>query len=223
MTEDTRAFDRRQKTKAVVVKAGIDFNDELSLVERFKTTKNIDDRCKRAIASLYVIQLASSLFEGDRDPDNFDIIKRYIKIFDVEKALLREEKKVLSGKMPFTELTNINWSYESFWVVLWSLGLIEDISDATVVCERSVGLASVRDCMDYNEFKSKCNMRSDAEVLDMLDLYYCYYYAINANQENSSVKIGKLNADVVKARLRGLEWLVRREKDWFELSLDDEL
>ena len=54
----------------------------------------------------------------------------------------------------------------------------------------------------------------------MLDLYYRYSWACRENKIDSITRIGKLNPDVVIERRRGLEWLISKETDWFNISLD---
>ena len=53
-----------------------------------------------------------------------------------------------------------------------------------------------------------------------LDLYYRYHWACVEKQANPDTPIGKLNDEVVMERRRGLEWLVSKEKDWNNISLD---
>ena len=219
-SKDQESIERRERTKKILLQKNIPYDEKIPLTENAKSVKDIDTRCKRAIASLLVIQVASSFYEGDRDSDNIEIIQRYLSMLDAEKSLLALEKKMLEGKLPKEQLLSITWKYEAYWSLIWSLGLIDDISDASKTCDFNTAISIVRECLEYDEFKSKCKVRSDEEILDMKDFYLCYHKTILACEDEQAVRKLKLNPDVVRERLRGLEWLFSKQKDWFEISLD---
>ncbi|MBR0155107.1 MAG: DUF4272 domain-containing protein [Treponema sp.] len=219
-SKDLECVERREKTKKILSSKNIPIDESTALTETVKPAKDFDSMCKRAIASLLVIQLASSFYEGDRDSDNIEIIKRYLSMLDVEKSLLTLEKKMLEGKLTKEQLLSVTWKYEAYWSLVWSLGLIEDIADASKTCDFNTAISLVRDCLEYDEFKSKCKMRPESEILEMKDLYFCYYKAICAAGDEQEVRKLKLNPDVVKERLKGLEWIFSKQKDWFEITLD---
>ena len=50
-------------------------------------------------------------------------------------------------------------------------------------------------------------------------LFYCYQWAIDEKKNNSDIKTGKLNYEVVLERRRGLEWIINEEKDWNNIEL----
>lgn len=69
------------------------------------------------------------------------------------------------------------------------------------------------------EFIRKCKLRSKEEILDMLDLYFRYNWAINDAKVNPTASIGALNPSVVIERRRGLEWIVTKDvEDWYDLG-----
>ncbi len=43
---------------------------------------------------------------------------------------------------------------------------------------------------------------------------------LDAAGDEQEVRKLKLNPDVVKERLKGLEWIFSKQKDWFEITLD---
>ena len=112
------------------------------------------------------------------------------------------------------------WSYECYWSLVWALGLIDDIKDASGICDCKKAGSIVYDCKNYDEFKSKCKLRDIEEILDMLDLYYRYHWACVEKRIKPDTIIGSLDSEVVWERRRGLEWLVSDMEDWNKISLD---
>ncbi|MBQ0002040.1 MAG: DUF4272 domain-containing protein [Treponema sp.] len=212
------AQERREVSKQFLEKNGISFNSNLKLLTEEKLKKDITSQCKRAIACLMTIQLACSLYEGDRDPDNLEIISKYLDMLDSTKALLDEEKNIFKGKYTSDLLNQITLTYDAYWSILWALGIVTDaemkVLDKT--CDVTKAIQTVRECISFDEFSGKCKPRSEKEIYDMLDLLVCCQ---SACKEAGDGKIAFLNSDVVTERRRGLEWIVSKEKNWFKLSL----
>lgn len=215
---EKEAQERREVSKQFLEKSGISFNSNLKLLTEEKLKKDTDTQCKRAIACLMTIQLACSLYEGDRDPDNLEIISKYLDMLDSTKALLDEEKNIFKGKYTSDLLNQISLTYDAYWSVLWALGIVSDdeMKNLSKTCDATKAIQTVRECISYDEFCAKCKPRTDKEVYDMLDLLVCCHSACKAAGEN---KIAALNDEVVAERRRGLEWIVSKEKNWFKLPL----
>ena len=115
---------------------------------------------------------------------------------------------------------DIEWAYESYWALCWCLGLVDNINDAGRICDCNQAIMFVTSCKSYDEFKSRCNLRSVKEILDINDLYYRYNWAINNKKIDTNTNIGNIIPSNVLERLRGLEWIISREEDWYNISLD---
>lgn len=102
----------------------------------------------------------------------------------------------------------------------WALGLVEDISDASNICDCNYAIKLFNESNSYEDFKSKCKLREVNEILDMLDLYYRYHWACVEKRIKPETSIGNLNSSVVIERRRGLEWIIREIQDWYDISLD---
>ncbi len=213
--------ERKERTEKLLAEKGIGINPNLPLTEPDSEIqlKSFDDICKRAVAALLSTQIAVELSE--QHTDDAASFVNLMKHFGVADSLNNKEKKLLDGSVTQQELTDIVWEYESYWSLVWALGLIEDISDAGNICDCLTAIRLVSKCSDFEDFKSKCKIRSKDEILTMLDLYYRYHWAV-VQKENidSSCPVGDLNGDVVFERRRGLEWLICDTEDWFDISLD---
>ena len=197
---------RRANSNSKIKKQNIACYEELPCIESSNEVKikSLDEICKRALASFLVIQLACDINNGQYD-ESVKIISKLLEKFNVSDCLNKKKKKLIDGTYEMQDAIDIDWEYETYWSLVWALGLVEDISDAS---------------NSYEDFKSKCKLREVNEILDMLDLYYRYHWACVEKRIKPETSIGNLNSSVVIERRRGLEWIIREIQDWYDISLD---
>ena len=215
------AKERREKSNKLLKSMGIDYLEELPVIEDSNQVKlkSIDDICKRAIACLLSTQIACDI-ENDNYAESVDFFKDLFKKYNVDNCLLDKEKKLLNGNYTMQDAVDVEWTYECFWALIWALGIIPDIKDASSICDCNYCISLIQSSDTYEDFKSKCKLRDIEETLDMLDLYYRYNWATVEKQINENANIGSLNPEVVPERRRALEWLISDTYDWFDISLD---
>lgn len=181
--------------------------------------KSKDEICRRAIAALFSIQIACEI--SKQNYNNVKFFIDYMKKFEVLDVLNAKEKRLVNGMFDSRDVTDVVWEYESYWSIVWSLGLVDDIQDAGQMCDCKKAIHLVKDCKSYEDFESKCKLRDIEEILDMLDLFYRYHWAcVQRAYVDKKLPIGNLNEEIVFERRRGLEWLISEEKDWNDISLD---
>lgn len=221
--------ERRNHTIEKLKKLGIDFNPYLPFVESKEQVKikDVSTVKKRAIASMLSIQLACSIRNGENYKQSIDIILEYMQKFGItlddllpKERLLFENRRTKEGcpnELTIQNVTDVGWTYEAYWSIIWALDLITDkeLSDASKLCntERAIAICGMLSQINGH-------LRETDKLLDMLDLFYCYHWACVNKRIDPNTKIGKLNPEVVWERRRGLEWLFSEEKDWFKISLD---
>jgi hypothetical protein len=212
--------ERKECSEKIIKKKGIGINKNLPLVEDASQVKlrSLDDICKRAIAALLCTQIGIELGEGKTD--QIGIFTDLIQHFGVEDCLNAKEQNVVSGKGSQQDITDVVWEYECYWSLLWALGIVDDITDANSICDCTAAIRAVSQCEDFDDFKSRCSLRSTDEILDMLDLYYRYHWAVVQNEHiDKNCPIGDLEGEVVFERRRGLEWLISDKNDWHDIEL----
>lgn len=214
--------ERRKKNNDYIKNKNIDCLDNLPCIEPSTKVhlKDIDAICKRAIACLFAIQLACDIESNYDYNESKELFSNLLKKYDSYDYLLEREKKLFNNNYTKQDVLDITWSYETYWSLVWALGFIDDIKDASNICDCKIACTIVGDCNSYEEFKSKCKLRNVEEILDMLDLYYRYHWACVEKRINPETKIGNLNYEVVFERRRGLEWLVSDLDDPNDISLD---
>ena len=143
-----------------------------------------------------------------------------LKQYGVQDNLIEKEKRIFNGKYSKQDVIDVVWSYEAYWSLVWTLGWVENIDYPNQICDCEKAIMLVSTCKTYDDFKCKCKIRDIEEILDMLDLYYRYDWAVTEKRINPDTLIADLNPDVVVERRKGLEWLIANEEDWDEISLD---
>ncbi len=214
--------ERRRKSNNFIMEKGIACLETLPLLEDSTQVKlkSLDVICKRAIATLLAIQLACDIGAGNDYEESKQLLTKLLDKYDVKAELLAKEKKLFDGTYSMQDALDVAWTYEAYWSLIWTLGLVDDISYPTDICDCKKAIRIVCDCRNYQEFVDQCQPKNIEEILDMLDLYYRYHWACVEKRINPNTSIGRLNPEVVVERRRGLEWLVSNEIDWNDISLD---
>ena len=174
--------------------------------------------CKRAMACFFVIQIACDIGNGAYE-ESMEYFAPIIKQFNVTDAMNSKEKSILDGTYSMQDAIDMDWAYEAYWALCWCLGLVDDIRDAGEVCDCEKAIDIAKSCNSVDDLVQKSNLRSKEEILDMLDLYLRYNWAINEEKVNPATSTGNLDASIVIERRRGLEWVVSDIEDWYDLSM----
>ncbi len=213
--------ERKEATEARLIEMGIACNPWLPVIGASDQVKrrDLDSICRRAIACLLSTQVACDIEQGDYEK-SITFFGRILRIFGAEDALNPMERRLFDGSYTKQDVINAAWEYETFWALAWALGLTEDISDASTICDCQKAIHLVGDCRSFAEFKAQCHLRDTEEILDMLDLYFRYHWAVVHKRVQPDTNIGDLQPGVVVERRRGLEWLFHTEDDWYQISLD---
>ena len=225
---------RREKNNNLLKAKGIAVSDTLlcQYDENKVQLKSIDEVCMRAITALLIIQLSCDVRENDFEK-SIHYYLPYMNEYNIYNSLNEKEKRLFNGVHTQQDLVDLDWEYEAYWALCWCLGLIDDISDASTICDCDKAIQLVLDpyhnrkskmifktLSAYETYKDKCHMRSISEILDMEDLYLRYHWAINEKKVNPNANIGNLNEDVVVERRRALEWILSNQEDWDKIQLN---
>lgn len=219
--EAVSGTERKKKTENKLEQLGIAYNPYLPLLEEAGEVKlkPVETICARAVACLISTQLGCDVHNNDYE-ESRTFFDGLLEGYRVKAALLPTEKRLFDGTYSEQDVADVVWTYEAYWALVWALGMIEDISDASQLCDCDTAIHLVSDCKSFDEFKGLCRPRSADEILDMLDLYYRYHWACTEKRLNPNTAIGRLNPEVVVERRRGLEWLFSEENDWFDIPMD---
>ena len=220
LPETQRQKERREKNNRLVASQGITVADKMMTrwEDESVTLKETEAICKRAIASFYVIQIACDIGNNNYE-EGLNYFKPILERLGVMDQLNSKEKRIIDGTYSMQDAIDMDWAYEAFWSLCWCLGLVKDISDASNVCDCQLAIKLMQSCKSVQDLVKKSKLRSKEEILDALDLYFRYNWAINDAKVNANASIGNLNPSIVIERRRGLEWVVTGEEDWYDLTM----
>ena len=185
----------------------IESADEASL-------RSIVEIAKRAITCLLVIQIACDRANDQYDDETQKFMHDLLNKYKVTDELTSKEKAILDGEASSQDVINMIWKYESYWVLLWALGIVEELEypDKTIDCDFAI--EAVSSCASFQEFLGKTKLRDIEQILDEADLIYRYDWAcVNARLKQHNPP-ANLNSSVVLERHGALNWLIQQDGDW---------
>ncbi len=199
----------------------VPYIEHLPVIETACKVRTAEEIAQRAVACLFAIQVACDACSGREN------LKRSRKFFDEKIAefgvgsfLTHKEKRVLTEKCTNQEFVNMTWKYEAYWVLLWALGIVEELDYPAQDCDCDFAISAVAECDGMEDFMEKVKLRGIDEILDEADLIFRYNWAcVDARIQGKEAPAG-LNPDVVYERHYGLNWLIDADggDDWDNVS-----
>lgn len=169
---------------------------------------------KRAIACLLMIQVACDLDRDQFDQETEDFIVDLLNKFEVVDELTVKEKNILNRSAAQQDIVNMIWKYEAYWVLLWALGIVDELKYPDEIADCDFAIEVVSRCRSLQEFMQQVKLRDIEEILDEADLIYRYDWACvdaRLKQQNAPAN---LNASIVLERHGTLNWLIQGDADW---------
>lgn len=207
---------RKEQSILKLKNYSIPYIDWLPVIESAEDVqaRSAEQIAKRAIACLWVIQVACDLNNDQYDDETkifiFDVLKK-MQVFD---ALTEKEQAILNRDASAQDVINMVWKYEAYWVLLWALGIVDDLSYPVDIVECDFAIQAVSSCDTFAAFMEKVQLRDIEEILDQADLIYRYDWAcVNARLKQQDAP-ENLNSSIVVERHGALNWLIQADSDW---------
>lgn len=183
------------------------------LDDEFFTLRSIEDVVKRAIA----LNLISRRADGEKATWFAQKVKQY----QLEDSVTEEENLFNEDDSPEDYiLIMFSQRMEACWLLLWSLGLLSDLS-------RPHNFASferaneIIDSRSVDQFLIESKLRAKAEILNALDLHLRYHWAVVDAELYGKKSPTGLKPDAVYQRHYALNWLTQvRDEDWDAVTTD---
>lgn len=210
------AEQRKQLSIEKLKSEGVAYIDWLPVIENESEVqlKSPIQIAKRLIACMLCIQASFDQRNDDYDVEVVIFYQKLLKQFQIDN-LTEKELAVFEQKGNEQDLLNMTWKYEACWVLLWVLGLIDELkfpNEPMTHNECHFAIDAVSNNANMDEFLSKIKMRSLEEILDQADLIYRYHWAcVDARVNGKEVNLFE---SVVMERRAGLAWLFRADADW---------
>jgi len=218
--ESESQIKRREKNNRYLRENGLAASDGLRShwEDSEVSCREKDEICKRAAACLITVQVACDINNG-KYKESIEYFVPMLKDLGLMEKLNSKEMRIIDGSYSMKDAVDLDWAYESYWALCWCLGLVDDIRDASDICDCDAAIGFFMHCRTVDEFIAQCKLRSREEILDMLDLYFRYQWAVNDSRVNPASSAGSLNPMTVTERRRALEWVVSDEEDWYDLDM----
>jgi hypothetical protein len=109
---------------------------------------------------------------------------------------------------------------EALWALTWAVAFHNRLDHASFCDNRLANMfPNIRSNEAANNFIHSASLRSEAEILEALDLTYCLHWALVDEELWQKPKDHDVSGYVIVERRRALEWLVANDQ-WDEISLD---
>ncbi|CAZ97400.1 DUF4272 domain-containing protein [Zobellia galactanivorans] len=209
---------RKERTEEFLKSKGVKINEHLPHIEAEEdTTLRAPKEIAQRVSVLATTNMvAFNVIEAE------DAIE-YLKTYHLWELLTPKEKSFLENPTD-DKKTQETWKCEGIWVLMWALGVVEDIGYPDKMCDLNqipFEKYPIGEGKDPNTFiNSFSKSRTKTEILDANDLYYrmdwtCVDARLNGHELNG------LNPGVVYERHYALNWLVNyMDQEWDDISCD---
>ncbi len=182
------------------------------------TIRAKDEVVDRAIALCY-LELKSE--KADKK-----MLADFAKRYNIMAKLTPAEKEFALTENPTNQqMIDANWRAESFHVMLWALGYIDQLKYPNEVCNISDDVKHLFSKTE-KEFKEKAKLKTKAEILDQADLilrlhWACVNETLKPVARPSKADMLDLDKSVVYERHYSLNWLINYlNQDWDNITTD---
>lgn len=207
---------RKEQSIEILKQNNIPYIDWLPVIESAEEVqpRSAERIAKRAISCLWMIQVACDIDNGRYDHEIKYYVINVLTKMQALDALTEKEKAILHEEVSQQDVINMIWKYEAYWVLLWALGIVEELNYPENIVDCDFAIQAVVSVSTFEEFMTKVRLREIEEILDQADLIYRYDWAcVNARLKQEQAP-AQLNSSVVVERHGALNWLIHSEDDW---------
>ena len=204
------AQERKNKSIAILQSQNVPFIEHLPL--RYETEevtpRDKKEVIERAVCSFASIMCALSISKKEyTERDRVYMTQDFLSAkYNALELLTPMEQEVVVGTISEAGAINAAWKYEAVWVLLWALGVVEELSFPNEICDCNLVMGTMRRFKGLEDFMANTTLRPIEEILQALDLHYRYHWTtVNARIYGSD--LAGLDEDIVMERRAGLEWL----------------
>lgn len=206
---------RKARSESILQDEGVPISKTLPPVHDETTVRlrSKDEIVRRAICLCLMAILGES--------GNHDTFQRVMGIYGIEEDFTPAERAFAAYPNPDERIrAQFTWRYESYWVLLWALGLVEDLDRPDHIVDVPRAVTILRD-HTHEDFMRQAQVRPVSEILDQLDLIYRYHWAVVEARVKHQPPPARLESGVVYERHYALNWLVQLgHDDWDNVQTD---
>ena len=206
---------RKARSESILQKEGVPISKTLPPVhdETIVQLRSKDEIVRRAICLCLMAILGES--------GSHDTFQRVTRIYGIEEDFTPAERAFAAYPNPDEQMrAQFTWRYESYWVLLWALGLVDKLDRPDHIMDVAAAVTILKD-HTHDDFMRQAQVRPIAEILDQLDLTYRYHWAVVEARGKQQPPPARLEPGVVYERHYALNWLVQLgHDDWDNVVTD---
>jgi len=218
---------RRERSIAVLEEKSIPYIPYLraALMESEAKLRPPEEIARRLLAMFAVCVYCEARNGGETRDEAQKYLNKINDILngEIDNVLTQEEKAFLAVEMPSQRaLAKFGWRYECCYVLMWSLGLADDLAYPDKLCDVS-GMAEI--IWKQDELKNileSARPLPKEKILDAADLVLRYDWACVDARVNGRENPAGLNGEVVHEWHYAFNWLIgaNGNADWDDISPD---
>lgn len=207
--------DRKARSETILHKYSVTINKSLPYIEDEQETlvRTKENVASRALALLVVAVKAEGLEQ--------DVVDSLVQGYQLEKILTPNEISFINNKKPSEhDKSQFIWRYEAAWVLLWSLGYVDELSYPNQICDVPAAVSFMQK-RNKEQFINDSKLRPITEILNETDLIYRYHWAVVDARVNGQPTPANIDSSVVLERHYSLNWLIGyMDQEWDDISTD---
>ena len=223
MPDDTA---RRERSISILKEKGIPYLPQLYVIvsEAEAQIRRPEEISRRVLAMFGVCAYSEVRGGGESWNDSQKYLHKMNDILNgkLDQSLTPMEKHYLAEKEPDqSAIAKFGWRYECCHVLLWVLGIIEELGFPNEICNVSQMGKIIWRLNDINGFLENIKFRDREEILDMADLILRYDWACVDARINGRESPAGLDGEVVQEWHYAFEWLVGSNErvDWDDVTI----
>ncbi len=209
------ALERRQRSMDILAGENVPLNEWLPVIE---TTEQLElptqeQVLDRALALIVLAAKGEGVEEGT--------IAMLVRDYGLQDAFSPREQQLMAlDEITLQQAAEMTWRYEAAHTLFWALGFVEELEGPRSQCDVKALIELINE-YDRKAFSEKAALRSEAEILDQVDLIYRYRWALVEARINGEEPPAGLDPDVAMERHQALNWLMyHAETGWDDVPLD---
>lgn len=222
----------RQRSVAALKKLGFKVAATLPLANQRELGVGVELRAVDEIAArLMALDAVFTWVVFPEQAAAAERVKAYIQRNSLDVVMTKEEKKIVKLSRPKAQekhVETIGWKLENMWPLAWVLGYEDKPPIGVSMIPEEVSKSIIRDFLPgldatIDDLLDKAERRTDEEVVELEDLFYCAHNAVrSAQMGEATVPKGFhpiLHGGVIHERRHALTWCLSPEIAWDDADL----
>ncbi len=175
--------------------------------------RSVDEMVSRVLALCYVVLLGQA---------HNAFALNILEIRYDAKNKLSPNERALADKRKLTpvETHEVTWRYEAMAAILWVLGHLDELPYPDDEIDAEL-LANIISPHSESALIASAKPRRISQILDAIDLYYRFSWAVRDAQINKCPIPGQLHILVVFQRMYALNWVINYQNNsWDMMTID---